>query len=418
MAGSLTVRQARLVLPDRVVTGDLVVEDGIITEIGPRIERARGVQIDGRDCTLLPGLVDTHVHLDACEDLASLSRGAVAGGVTSVLGIRSARSRAELKAELQRAGEEARVHYGLYLWADGENIEEVLSAKRAKAIWVPGELLESDAVEQVFASADRVLVVDNVLPTHLRERAQAYAGVADPVEHSRIQDVDSAVAATARAIELARIHGASTHLLHVTSEEEVSLLAEKRPPSLTAACRAPHLFLDGSAYASLGTRAVVQPPVRTNSRHQQALWEGLRAGVLQVISSGHLPVRWETKDRPYPETHPGIPSIEWLLPLLHSEVVAERLGLSLMARLAAEAPAVALGLRRKGRLETGYDGDLVLVDPTLARTIGEDAAVQTAAGWSPWHGQTLTGWPIMTVLLGEVVYRDGEHIEDPRGRAL
>ena len=114
MAGSLTVRQARLVLPDRVVVGDLVVEDGIITEIGPRIERPQGVQIDGTNCALLPGLVDTHVHLDACEDLASVSRGAVAGGVTSVLGVRSARTRVELKLELQRASEEARVHYGLY----------------------------------------------------------------------------------------------------------------------------------------------------------------------------------------------------------------------------------------------------------------------------------------------------------------
>ena len=75
MAGSLTVRQAKLVLPDRVVVGDLVVEDGIITEIAPRVDRPRGVQIDGTGCALLPGLVDTHVHFDACEDLGSVSRG-------------------------------------------------------------------------------------------------------------------------------------------------------------------------------------------------------------------------------------------------------------------------------------------------------------------------------------------------------
>ena len=86
MAGSLTVRQARLVLPDRVVVGDLVVEDGIITQIAPRVEQTRGLQIDGRGCALLPGLVDVHVHLDACEDLESVSMGAAAGGVTTVLG--------------------------------------------------------------------------------------------------------------------------------------------------------------------------------------------------------------------------------------------------------------------------------------------------------------------------------------------
>lgn len=425
MAGSLTVRQARLVLPDRVVVGDLVVEDGIITEIAPRVDRPRGVQVDGQGCALLPGLVDSHVHLDACEDLATVSSGAVAGGVTSVLGVRSARTRAELKLELAQAQELARVHYGLYLRATADNLEEIAAAERARGIWVSGELLGSDDVDDVFAATDRIVVVDNVLPERLAERAQLYPDVHDPHEHPRLHDVDSAVAATRRALELARIHGVTTHLLHISTAEEVALLAEDgRPESVTAAARAAHLFLGHDVYSRLGTRAVASPPVR-GERHRTALWRGLSApsehalgGAIDLISSGHLPVRAETKDRPYPTTHPGMPAIEWLLPLLLDRVVAGHLTLADIARLTSEAPATTFGLPRKGRLETGYDGDLVLVDLELTRTVGRDAPIQTSCGWSPWEGIPLNGWPVLTVLLGEVVFREGEHLLEPRGRGL
>lgn len=353
-----------------------------------------------------------------------MSSGAVAGGVTSVLGVRSAHTRAELKLELAQAQELARVHYGLYLRANEDNLQEVIASERARGIWVPGELLEADAVEAVFASADRVVVVDNVLPGRLAERAGLYPDVVDPAEHPRLQDVDSAVAATTRALELARIHGTRAHLLHITTAEETALLAEGRPEALTAATRAPHLFLGHDVYTRLGTRAVASPPVR-GERHRTALWRALAAGTehplasaIDLVSSGHLPVRTENKDRPYPETHSGLPTIEWLLPLLLDRVVAGHLTLADVARVAAESPARAFRLPRKGRLETGYDGDLVLVDLSITRTVGQDAPIQSACGWSPWADTPLNGWPVLTVLHGEVVYREGEHLLGPRGRAL
>lgn len=417
MAGSLTVRQARLVLPDRVVVGDLVVEDGIITEIAPRVDRCRGLQIDGRGCALLPGLVDPHVHLDACEDLESLAHGAVAGGVTSVLGVRSAQTRAELKLELAAAAELARIHYGLYIRATGDNLEEIQGAERARGIWVSGELLASEQVEPLFAVADKVLVVDNVLPDRLASRASLYADVVDPSEHPKIHDVDSAVAATQRALELARIHGVPTHLLHVSTAEEIELLEAGRPEALTAAARTPHLFLEDGVYERLGTRAITSPPLRSR-RHRHALWRALEQGQVDLIASGHLPVRPETKARAYPDTHPGLPTLEWTLPLLLDRVNRGVITLSDVARWSAEAPAAALHIPRKGRLETGYDGDLVLVEMGPTRVIGADAPIHSPCGWSPWEGVALTGWPILTVVLGEVVFRDGEHLTEPRGRAL
>ncbi|MBX2803927.1 MAG: amidohydrolase family protein [Myxococcales bacterium] len=417
MAGSLTVHQARLVLPDRVVVGDLVVEDGIITEIGPSVQRATGLRIDGRGCVLLPGLVDTHVHLDACEDLGSMSRAAVAGGVTSVLGVRSARTPSELKAELAQAAELSRVHYGLYLRAHEDNLEQVMGDGRARGIWVSGQLLGTELAEQLFANTDRVLVVDNVLPERIEERGKLYEGVTDPSEHPRIHDEDSAVVATERALDLARLHGGPTHLLHVSSRREVDLLAARRSEHVTVGIPTPNLFLTEEAYQRLGTRAVASPPIR-ESRHQDALWEALRDGAADLIASGHHPVRGETKDRPYPGTHTGLPTVEWTLPLLLDAAQREAISLGEVARWTAERPAAAMRLPRKGRLETGYDADLVLVDLDAIATVGRDAPVRSACGWSPWQDRTLRGWPVVTIVLGEVVFRDGEVMDEPVGRAL
>src|SRR5688572_23129731 len=145
MAGSLTVRQARLVLPDRVVTGDLVVEDGVVSEIGPRVARAVGLQVDGRGTVVLPGLVDTHVEADDADALVHLAGAALAGGVTSLLSVGAPGTL------------EVAVHVGFYARADGP----APGAERARGLWVPGELLCSDDADALFASAEKLLVVDN-----------------------------------------------------------------------------------------------------------------------------------------------------------------------------------------------------------------------------------------------------------------
>ncbi len=417
MAGSLTVRQASLVLPDRVVTGDLVVEDGVISEIAPRIDRAVGHEVDGRGHALLPGVVDAHVRLDACEDLGSLSHAAVAGGVTTVLGVRNATTRAELIEELTEGEALAGVHFALGIRATEDNLGELVSADRARGIYVSGEVLHSPHAEAVFAGVDRRLWVDNHDPARERERRQLYPDLSDPGLHPKLLDIDGALASTRRAIELASKHGRATHLLHVGSAEEAELLRTSDRTHVSAAVRPVHLTLDDSAYAELGTRAVTAPPIRS-PRHAEALWRALHDGTVEVVASGHHPVRSDTKDRPWPYTHPGMPTIEWMLPVLLDAAHSNRCTLSDVARWTSEAPARLLGVARKGRLEVGYDGDLVLIDPNHRQVIGHDAPVHSQAGWSPWHGRTVHGWPVLTVLLGEPVFRSGEWLPGARGRPL
>lgn len=415
MSRSLTVRQARLVLPDRVVTGDLVVEDGVISEIAPHVDRTVGVEIDGRSCAVLPGAIDVAVHLESIEDSSAVSSTAVAGGFTTLCVVGPAETASELRVELGRAGEACRVHCGLYVRATRDNLEELVLSERARGIWIPGDVLHDEVAEAVFAAADKLLVIDNVDPARLAARAHLYPDSVDPADHSRIHDVDSAVSATVRAVELAQRHGRRVLLTHVTTAEEVEVL-KGRPSCVVAAARAVHLFLDDSSYERLGTRAVHSPPIRS-PRHRQALWEGLQGGVIDLVSSGHWAVRPEWKDRPYPQTAVGMPGLQWTLPLLLDAAANGRCSLLDIVRWTSEAPARALRLPRKGRLETGYDGDLVIVDLTAERTIGTTATI-ASPGWSPWEGATLRGWPVITVVLGEIAYRDGEVAIGGRGRTL
>lgn len=415
MGRSLTVRQARLVLPDRIVTGDVAVEDGVISEIGPRVERTVGVEIDGRNRVLLPGAIDLAVHLETIEDLSALSSAAVAGGVTGVLAIGPATTEAELRIELARAVEASRVHCGLYLRATGDNVDEIVADDRARGVYVPGELLHDPRVDALFASVARPVLVENRDPQRLAGRAQLYPDTTNPADHTRIHDVDSAVAATRRALEIGQRHGRPMILAHVSTAEETELLRE-RPSCVAAAVRAANLFLDDADYDRLGTRAVTVPAIRA-PRHRRALWDGLGDGRLDVVCSGHQPVRAEWKDRPYPATVPGMPTVQWTLPLLLDAANEGRCTLQDVARWTAEVPARLMKLARKGRLETGYDADLVLVDLDELRTVGDTAPV-VGAGWTPWGGRAVRGWPVLTTILGEIAYQDGEVALGVRGRAL
>lgn len=408
MGGSLTVRQARLVLPDRVVTGDLVVEDGIITEIAPRVDRSVGVEVDGRERVLLPGAIDLVVHLDTIEDLSAASASAVAGGVTALCAVGPAETDEELRVELGRAAELSRTHYGLYVRA---RADAPVEAERARGIWVSGEVLHADGADELFAGAARLLVVDNQDPARLRSRAAMYPDAADPADHTRIHDVDSALAATRRALDLAQRHGRPTLVSQVSAAEELEVV-RGRSACAAAGVRPVHLFLDDRDYARLGTRAVATPPVRA-PRHRDALFAALTSGGLDVVCSHHHGVRKEWKDRPYPTTAEGAPAAGWMAPLLAHAVAEGRADWSLVARVLAETPARVLRLARKGRLETGYDGDLVLLDPSLERPVEAGSC-----GWSPWEGAVLRGWPVMTVVFGAIAWADGEGERGVRGRPL
>jgi dihydroorotase len=175
-----------------------------------------------------------------------------------------------------------------------------------------------------------------------------------------------------------------------------------------------HLTLHApDCYDRLGSLAQMNPPIR-EERHQQALWRALQSGLVTVIGSDHAPHTREEKARPYPKSPSGLPGVQTLLPLMLHHVNQGRLSLNRLVELVCHAPARIYGMVGKGWLETGFDGDLTLVDMNARKTITH-AQMASRCGWTPFDGMEVHGWPTATIVRGHIVMRDGELQGGPSG---
>ena len=160
----------------------------------------------------------------------------------------------------------------------------------------------------------------------------------------------------------------------------------------------------------------MNPSLKT-AADRRALWRGLASGAIDILATDHAPHTLAEKGAPYPESPSGVPAVEVLLPLMLNEVAQGRCTLADLVRWMCEGPARIWGIVRKGRIEEGYDADLVLVDMSLAREVRNEEQL-TKCGWSPWHGTVLHGWPVRSWVGGETVFGDGLVADEPRGREI
>jgi dihydroorotase len=232
-------------------------------------------------------------------------------------------------------------------------------------------------------------------------------------DHSRIRDHEAALIATRRAIDLAFRHQHRFHVLHVSTGAETELLADHRGLITGEACPH-HLLFNIDDYSRLGTLVQMNPSLKTRADSEQ-LWKALADGRLQVVATDHAPHTLEEKQRPYPASPSGVPAIENSLALMLNEVHRGRCKLDQVAHWMSGAPARVWDIVGKGRIEVGYDADLVLVDLNRTHEVRNEDQL-TKCGWTPWHGTELTGWPIRTWVMGHEVFSDGHFNTDRRGQ--
>lgn len=428
MSGTLTIRRARLVLPDRVVTGDLVVVDGVIEQIGPGLARREGVQLDGAGLTVLPGAVDALACLPLGGDGEALARetgAAASAGVTSVVAVDprgDVVDADDVEAALEFAGRHARVHTAVLASAHLGRPGALRDLGRAAGVHVPigrwcGEGAQpAEVLELVLAATPRWVVVEGQDPSRLEAREALYQGATDPTEHSRIYTPELAASVVELAGRGARKHGQRLHFGRISSAAELRALAGVASATITGQATVPHLFLRAdAAYRRLGTRAVVDPPLRGEA-DVVALWEALRSGALVALGSGHVATPVARKDLPYPGTQRGMPAMGAMLPLLVDRAARGDISLTQVASWTADAPARLVGLPRVGRLEVGFDADLMVVDTEADHVV--DVASRSWSAWSPFHGFTLRGRPVVTFLRGRAVFQDGRLRDGVRGSIL
>ena len=428
----LIVRNGTAVTPAGTVRVDVAVSQGRIAAIGDLAAADAGEVLEAGGLHVLPGVIDTQVHfrepgLEHKEDLASGTAAAALGGVTAVFEMPNTRpstlGAADLADKLSRAHGRAWVDHAFFIGAAAENLDQLAALERlpgCSGVKVfmgssTGSLLVEDdeTLLGVLRAGRRRVAVHAEDEERLRERLDLVRGGANVDQHPVWRDEETALRATKRLMAVARQAGRPVHVLHVTTAQEMDVLAANRDIA-TVEVTPQHLTLAApDCYARLGTKAQMNPPIRTEE-HRAGLWRGVAAGIVDVVGSDHAPHTIEEKAGDYPATPAGMPGVQTLLPLLLDHMNAGRLSLDRLVDLTSAGAQRVYGIAGKGRIAVGYDGDLTLVDLEARREITADW-LASKCGWSPFEGTTVTGWPVATVVRGRIVARDGELLGEPVG---
>jgi len=430
----LVLRNGTAATPSGILPTDIGVTAGCIAAIGDLGRSASAESIDLSGLHVLPGVIDTQVHFrepgaEHKEDLETGSRAAVLGGVTAVFEMPNTHppttSRAAIADKFARAKGRMHCDYAFYVGATPANVGALaelevqpgVAGVKAFLGSSTGTLLLDDEASILAAlrAGQRRMAVHSEDEARLKER-RALALPGKPGTHPVWRDAETARLSTERVLRLARHAGRRLHVLHVTSAEELPLLAGARDLA-TVETTPQHLTLTApECYERLGSYAQMNPPIR-DQRHRDALWAALQAGLIDVIGSDHAPHTREEKDRVYPETPSGMPGVQTLVTILLNHVNARRMSLERFVDLTSTGPARIFGIAAKGRIAIGYDADFTIVDLKKEQKI-ENRWIASRCGWTPFDGMSTRGWPVATIIRGAIVVRDGSLIASGGGRPV
>lgn len=431
----LIIQGAEVFTPAGIQPLDLGIRGGRIETLGALGSTEAAERLDAGGLLVLPGVIDTQVHfrepgLEHKEDLESGTRSAVLGGVTTIFEMPNTKptttSPEALADKLRRAEGRAWSDYAFFMGASAENATHLGEWERLPGcagvkIFMgssTGDLLvESDAdLEAVLRHGVRRVSVHCEDEARMRERKALAEEGGHPRFHPVWRDDVSALLATQRLLSLAEKTGRRVHVLHVTSKQEMELLGAWKHLA-TVEVTPQHLSFEApECYERLGTLAQMNPPIR-GKEHQDGLWQGIQDGTVDVLGSDHAPHTLEEKAKPYPQSPSGMTGVQTLLPVMLTHVMNGRLSLERLVDLTSAGPARIFGIARKGRIARGYDADFAIVDLKRHEVLKREW-IASKCGWSPYEGRLLKGWPVHTVLRGNVVVRDGALQGTPLGRAV
>jgi dihydroorotase len=413
---------------------DVGVRAGKIVAVGDLGQASGGELFDATGLAVLPGVIDTQVHfrepgLEWKEDLQSGSLAAVMGGVVGVFEMPNTEPTTTdpdaLADKLIRAAGRMHCDHAFYVGGTHENarflgeLERLPGCCGVKVFMgaSTGTLLVQDdeGVEQVLRHVNRRAAFHSEDEYRLADR-RPLARTGDWTSHPEVRDAQSAIQSTERLVRIAKALGKRIHVLHVTTAQEIEILARNKDVA-SVELTPQHLTLTApDAYERLKGFAQMNPPIRDAS-HLPGLWRAIEMGVADVIGSDHAPHTKEEKARPYPASPSGMPGVQTLVPIMLNHVAEGRLTLERFVDLTSHGANRLFGLAGKGRLAEGYDADLTIVDLKARRTLTHDG-MASRVGWTPYDGMTVTGWAMATIIRGRVVMRDDELVAPALGAPI
>jgi dihydroorotase len=407
---------------------DVLLSDGVVKQLGYGLE-ADGAQVfEARGMWVVPGLIDMHVHLrepgeEWKEDIASGTRAAAAGGFTTVVAMANTRPPVDdasmVSSILARAAEKAVVRVlpvgAVTRGLEGRELAEMGDMAEAGAVAFSDDghpIADAEVMRCAlqYARAFGKPIIDHCQEPSLTREAVMHLGYWSTVLGLRGMPAEAEEIMVARDIMLARLTGGRVHIAHASTRGTVELLRSARVKGLpvTAEVTPTHLcFTDQLVHdTAYDTSTKVNPPLRTEE-DVQALRRALAQGIVDAIATDHAPHHRDDKEVEYNYAAFGISGLETAVPLLITELV--QTGVippgTLVERLTA-GPARVLGLEA-GSLRAGGRADVTVIDPGLEKTVDPDRFYSKGRN-TPLAGRKLRGWPVLTVVAGHVVMREGE----------
>ena len=425
MPQTILINNATAIFPSGRALTNLFIKNGIIVSVDAAPTTMADEVIDATGLLLFPGLIDDQVHfrepgLTHKEDLLTASRACAAGGVTSFLEMPNTKPAAIdqslIEEKYRIAASKSIVNFGFYIGATSTNIESLVHATGVPGIKIfigssTGDLLvdEQEALESIFANTKLPICAHCEDESTVRKNQARLGADLKLSDHSLIRDEAAAVIATRRAIELAKRYNHRFHVLHISNAAEIPLVSD-HANLITGELCPHHWHFNIDDYARLGTLIQMNPAIKTRDDNTR-LWQALLDGQIQVVATDHAPHTLEEKRQPYPKSPSGLPAVENYFSLLLDRASRGECTWEQIASWTSDAPARVWGIVGKGRIEVGYDADLVLVDPNQIRTI-ENEKQYTKSKWSPWAGESLRGWPTRVFVAGRTVFHNGNIVAE------
>jgi dihydroorotase len=419
----LLLRNGTVVSHDGIGIRDVGLRAGRIAALGDLPSSDAAETIDATGLTIFPGVMDTQVHFrepgaEHKEDLETGSRAAVMGGVTAVFEMPNTSpltvSAETLEDKLRRA--QNRMHCDHAFWVGGtaENVDDIPDLERlpgAAGIKVfmgssTGSLLVPDdkGVRAILGRTRRRAAFHAEDEFHLADRFRMRVP-GDPSSHPVWRDAQVALSATKRLVGIARETGATIHVLHISTADEMRFLADHKDIA-SVEVTPHHLTFAAEDYLRLGSLLQMNPPVR-DAEHRAGIWTGVADGTADILGSDHAPHTLEEKAQRYPQSPSGMPGVQTLVPIMLDHVVKGRLSLARFMDMTSAGPARLFGIAGKGRIAVGYDADFTVVDLKRQTMITNDW-IASRCGWTPYAGMQVAGWPVGTIVRGRRVMWEGE----------